>query len=986
MKKPKPLNLSNLNQGWRANKFKRSNIIKNRLRAKKSIRFRKPSVYKKIPFLKYFTKKNVFIFTIIIGFIGIISISSLILWLSRGLPSPDQLMIREIAQSTKIFDRTGEELLYEIHGNQKRTLVNLDDIPKYVQQATISIEDKNFYEHKGFSLIAIARTGITNILYGRKAGASTLTQQFIKNSVLTSEKKYSRKIKEFILAYRLEKQFSKDEILQMYLNEIPYGSTSYGVEAASQRYFNKSVKDINLAEAAILAALPQAPSAYSPYGSNRDILIGRQHYILDQMAEQGYITKEEAQAAKDFELVFEKPQENIKAPHFVMYIKEQLAEKYGEKMIEQGGLKIYTTIDLYKQEIAEQVIKDHMESNEENYDATNAALVSINPKNGHILAMVGSRDYFDEEIDGQVNVTTSLRQPGSSMKPLVYATSFLKGYTPDTILYDVVTNFSNDKEEPYEPHNYDLAENGPVSIRKALAGSLNIPAVKAIYLAGVNNVLDLAEDMNYTTLKDRDRYGLALVLGGAEIKLVEHTNAYSAFAREGNINELISILKIEDAEGNILEEAEEKESKVMDPKAARMINDVLSDNNARAYAFGTQNYLNLGSRPVAAKTGTTNDYRDAWTIGYTPSIVTGVWVGNNDNSPMRRGAAGGVVAAPIWHDYMKQILGDTPIEYFKEPEIKNSDKPLLNGEAGSMELIKIDKATGLLATEFTPESFIEEKNFLQPHSILHYIDINDPLGDIPENTEKDPQYKLWEEAVMNWALEQASSTETEIVFETPPSEFDDIHTEENIPKLKIISPNNNQSLELIVLSINIETDSKRGVERVEYYLNNSLFSINYNPPFSLNKRVDFLNNGFHTVRIKSCDDVDNCIEKSINFNLNLENNKKSLTKPNISITNPSNGLAVMDFDFPLTISLDVENPQLASEINIYLINESLEQTIIKSIAPIEKDKVSTTWEDIPNSGTYQFFAELISWEGEKFNTDKISISINNTKEETEEDN
>ncbi|HLD34818.1 MAG TPA: transglycosylase domain-containing protein, partial [Patescibacteria group bacterium] len=568
-----------------------------------------------------------------------------------------------------------------------------------------------FYEHKGISIWGIFRGVVWQTIRGKKAqGGSTLTQQFIKNSILTSERTITRKIKEWLLAYRLENRFSKDEILQMYFNEIPYGSTAYGVEAASQKYFGKTVKDINLAEAAILAALPQGPSRYSPYGSNIDLLLGRQRYILDLMVDQGHATEEEAEEAKNYELTFSPPTANIKAPHFVMYVKEILSSKYGEKMVEQGGLKIITTLDLYKQEIAEEVVKEQAEKNLKNFNATNAALVAINPKNGQILCMVGSKDYFDQEIDGQVNITTSKRQPGSSLKPLVYAAAFIKGYTPNTILYDVITNFSNDATKPYEPRNYDSAEHGPVSIRKALAGSLNVPAVKAIYLAGIKNVTNLAFDLGYTTLSDPDRFGLSLVLGGGEVKLIEHANAYSAFAREGVLHPVSAILRVEKPDGTVLEEFQENEKKVLDPKIARQINDVLSDNGARAYIFGERNWLTLGTRPVAAKTGTTNDYRDAWTMGYTPSIVAGVWVGNNDNSEMKRGADGGVVAAPIWHNFMEKVLGDTPIEKFKPAEIPTTGKAMLDGQVDTGNIVKIDKISGLLATEYTPAHLIIEKS------------------------------------------------------------------------------------------------------------------------------------------------------------------------------------------------------------------------------------------------------------------------------------
>ncbi|MCX6795992.1 MAG: transglycosylase domain-containing protein, partial [Candidatus Falkowbacteria bacterium] len=609
-------------QSWRSHKkyyVNRGKIIQRRQTARRKKGLFSSAIKKKI---LYFFGGAILICCLILA--------AAIFWLSRSLPDPNHLIEREVAQSTRIYDRTGKNIIYEIFSEQKRTLVKLSDIPADVKNATIAIEDKDFYKHKGFSFWAIFRSAVTDIIFRRSAGGSTLTQQFIKNAVLTNEKTLTRKIKELILAYRLEQKFSKDEILQMYLNEIPYGSTAYGVQAASQLYFGKDVKDTNLAEAAILAALPQAPTRYSPYGSHKDLLIGRQQYILELMSKQGYITEQEMNDAKNTEVKFKTPSASMIAPHFVMHIKEILSDKYGEKMVEQGGLKITTTLDLYKQNIAEEAIKTIGEKNSAKYDAGNAALLSLDPKTGQILAMVGSRDYFNDDIDGQVNVITSQRQPGSSIKPIIYSAAFIKGYTPNTILFDVVTNFST-SDTPYEPHNYDSKEHGPVTMRQALAGSLNVPAVKTLYLAGVDNVLNLAQDFGYTTFSDRSRFGLSLVLGGGEVKPIEHFNAFSAFAREGIIHPVTGLLKVEDSAGNVLEEYKDDAGKqVIDPKIAREINNILSDNSARAFIFGEKNYLTLDNRPVAAKTGTTNDYHDAWTIGYTPSIVTGVWVGNSD--------------------------------------------------------------------------------------------------------------------------------------------------------------------------------------------------------------------------------------------------------------------------------------------------------------------------------------------------------------------
>ncbi|MFZ2310154.1 MAG: transglycosylase domain-containing protein [Patescibacteria group bacterium] len=709
-------------------------------------------------------RQKILAILVILGAFAAVIMLTVVIWVSRDLPNPNQLIDREIAQSTKIYDRDGKHILYEVHGDQKRTLVTLNEIPLTARQASISVEDKNFYKHGGFSVWAMARTMITNVIYHRSAGGSTLTQQFIKNAVLTNEKTITRKVKELILAQRIEKKFSKDEILQMYLNEIPYGSNAYGIEAASLKYFGKSVRDTTLAEQALLAALPQSPSRYSPYGPNLELLLGRKDYVLDLMTEQNYISKEQRDEAKKQKLVFQKPETSITAPHFVMYIKSLLSEKYGEKTIEQGGLKIYTTIDYNYQKIADEVIKEKTTKYQEKYNANNAALVAINPKNGQVLAMVGSRDYFDDSIAGQVNVATSLRQPGSSMKPIVYASLFEKGYTPDTILYDVVTNFSTDPGNSYIPHNYNLLEYGPVSIRKALAGSLNIPAVKAIYLTGIKDVIELAQSMGYSSLTNPDNYGLSLVLGGGEIKLLEHTNAYSAFARDGQVSPITVILKVEDKDGNILEEYKDSSKKVLTSKTARYINSILSDNASRSFIFGEKNSLVLGDRPAAAKTGTTNDYHDAWTIGYTPSLVTGVWVGNTDNKEMKRGSDGSVLAAPIWKSFMSGVLAGTPVENFKEPETTKTGKAVIDGILPSLGKVKIDTRNNGLASINTPEEFIGYKQIFDNHSILFYVDRSDPLGPIPTNPENDPQFKLWEEPILKWAEknQQSVSTSTEI--------------------------------------------------------------------------------------------------------------------------------------------------------------------------------------------------------------------------------
>lgn len=720
------------------------------------------SLWQKIWFNR---KRLLALITILVAFIALLSFIGII-WLSRDLPNPNQLINREVAQSTKIYDRTGEHVLYEIHGEEKRTLVSLDQIPMNVRNATIAIEDKNFYKHGGFSVWAMVRTAITNVLYHQSAGGSTLTQQFIKNAVLTNEKSIIRKVKELIIAEQIEKKFSKNEILQMYLNEIPYGSNAYGVEAASSKYFGKDVKDITLAEAALLASLPQSPSRYSPYGPNKELLLGRKDYVLNVMAEQGYISEVERDGAKNEELIFQRPEASITAPHFVMYVKSILADKYGEKTLEQGGLKIITTLDYDKQKIADQIIIEKTANYETKYKANNAALVAIDPKNGQVLAMVGSRDYFDNSISGQVNVATSLKQPGSSMKPIVYASLFEKGYTPDTILYDVVTNFSNDSSTPYIPHDYDLKERGPVSIRKALAGSLNIPAVKALYLTGVDNVVELAQAMGYTSLNAKNS-GLSLVLGGGEVKLLEHTNAFSAFARDGQVSEITTILKVEDKDGKVLEEYQTNSKNVITSQTARLINSVLSDNDARSYVFGKNNYLILKDRPVAAKTGTTNNYKDAWTIGYTPSLVAGVWVGNTDSQEMKSGADGSVVAAPIWNAFMSAVLTGTPVESFKGPDNTKTGKEIIDGGLSIVGAIAIDNRSGNPASANTPAEFISSKDIYNHHSILYYVDKNNPLGPPPTNPESDSQFNNWEKPISEWAIKnnEIMSSSTIVIFD-----------------------------------------------------------------------------------------------------------------------------------------------------------------------------------------------------------------------------
>jgi len=685
---------------------------------------------------------------------------------AKDLPSPGKLNVRQVIESTKIYDRTGEHLLYEIHGEEKRTQVSLPDMGKTIQAATVSAEDQDFYNHHGVQFKAIARAALYDVL-GRSAsqGGSTITQQLIKNSVLTPEKTFTRKVKEVILSVELEQKFSKDQILEMYLNEIPYGSNAYGIQAAAQTFFGKDAKDLGLAESALLASLPKAPTYYSPFGDHMEDLKARQEYVLDQMAKLGYVTPDQAKSAKDFDVMAEiRPfQEKIDAPHFVLYVKDQLVAKYGEQQVEEGGMKVYTTLDWPKQQMAEEAVRSGVDQNGKKYRFTNAALVAIDPRTGQILSMVGSKNYFDKSIDGNVNVAIRDRQPGSSFKPYVYATAFKKGYTPNTILFDTETNFGT-KDNPYTPKNYSGEFRGPVKMQDALAMSLNIPAVKTLYLAGVDNAINTAQSMGITTLQNRGRYGLSLVLGGGEVKLVDHTAAFGTFATGGVRHDKTAILKIEDAKGNILEQAENTAGeKVLDTDVCAQIDTILSTNSLRAPVFGTNSPLRFDNRQVAAKTGTTNEWRDGWTMGYTPSLAVGVWAGNNDNSPMAQGADGVFTAAPIWRAFMDKALTNTAIETFPDPKIIKTGKPVLDGEINSngqdTKVCKNKKGKYCLpAGDSCPDNTKEKKkSVLTSHDILYWVDKDNPQGSVPKNPERDPQFAAWEKGVQKWAGDQKGS-------------------------------------------------------------------------------------------------------------------------------------------------------------------------------------------------------------------------------------
>lgn len=825
--------------------------------------FDKLSQKKKGP-KNFFSLKRISIFFLSLGMTGSIALVGLIGWYSRDLPDPNRLIDRALPQSTRIYDRTGKVLLYDLHGNQQRTLVTLDDIPQNLKNAAIVSEDKNFYQHKGFDIKGIVRALVIDVLRGGKVqGGSTITQQLIKNALLTNEKSISRKLKELVLAYQIEKRFSKDEILQMYFNEIPYGSTAYGVRAASYTYFDKDVKDLTLAESATLAVLPRAPTYLSPWGTHRDRLIAAQSALLDSMVEEGRISALEANDAKMEKLAFRAQRNSLRAPHFVMFVRELLTDTYGEKLVEEGGLTVTTTLDYDKQTIAENAVTEWAKKNM-SMNASNAALVSLDARSGEILAMVGSKDYYDESIDGNVNVTTRARQPGSSFKPIVYAAAFQKGYTPSTILFDLKTNFDTTGQKPYEPENYSQKENGPISMRKALAGSLNIPAVKTLYLVGVPAAVDLARNLGYTTLQDPDRYGLSLVLGGGEVTLLQHTAAYTTFAQEGVRAEPAAILRVQDSRGNILQEFKKKNIiTTLSPETTRYITNILSDNSARAYIFGERNYLQLAGREAAAKTGTTNDFRDAWTVGYTPSIATGVWVGNNDNSAMKKGADGSKLAAPIWRDYMQKTLVSSAGESFTRPLPITTGKGILDGTIGQEVRVRYDAATGELANEQTPLDRIQERVTREIHDILYYVDKDNPRGPAPQHPEQDAQFSTWERAVRAWVLKTK-------IQEGAPSLEGAGTSPSTLPAVSIESPQENDTITSPSLTITVSTSSAKGISGVEYYLDSALLGTITAAPYSLNTTLTRAQNGYRTLKVKSTDTSGAFQEAKMNINILLQ--------------------------------------------------------------------------------------------------------------------
>ncbi|HXK37770.1 MAG TPA: PBP1A family penicillin-binding protein [Candidatus Paceibacterota bacterium] len=779
------------------------------------------------------------------------------------------------SQSTKIYDHTGQYVLYDVYGDIQRTIVPLDKINTNIQQATIAIEDAEFYQHSGIKPRAILRAVYANFTSGGYAqGGSTITQQVVKNALLSQEKTITRKVKEWILAIKLERVKSKNEILELYLNDAPYGGNIVGVEEASMGYFGKHASAVDLAEAAYLAALPQSPTRLRPHGGDVAALNARKNLVLKRMKELGMITADQEKQARGEVVRFDTPQDfggSLEAPHFVMEVKQRLEDEYGEEYVKNGGLKVITTLDLDLQRIAEDTIAKHRNTLQSNFNADNSALVSLDPKTGQVLALVGSRDYREKGY-GMFNVVNDgRRQPGSSFKPIIYSEAFREGYLPSTVVFDAQTSFDTrcdidatkipeNNTECYRPKNYDGTYHGPISLRNALAQSLNVPAVKMLYLVGIKKSLALAKDLGITTLDHADRFGLSLVLGAGEVSPLEMAQAYGAFAHEGVLQPAQMIERVEDKDGKIIKEYTSEPREVLPPQVTRLLSDVLSDNVARTPAYGVDSALHFSDRQVAVKTGTTNDSRDYWVIGYTPSVVAVVWAGNHDNTPMVKKAAGFAVA-PIWRDYLDEVFKKFPERFPKDERFVPPDpiapntKPALRGVWMSTTPYDIDTRTGVIADASVPVQFREQKlipNVGEAHDILFFVNKDDPTGPVPSNPGNDEQFARWEFSAQKWLKENGIPGSALITV------ANSTMREQTGPSVEIIIDEANADKVVSLLDkykVQTKVTSVKTVERVDFFLDGQFLGSVRQPPyeFAFSPAEHQLSAGIHTIRVVAVD-------------------------------------------------------------------------------------------------------------------------------------
>lgn len=794
---------------------------------------------------------------ILIGTVAVFLLFLLILPLTAiNLPSPDKI-VRKQGFSTQILDRNGKTL-YNIYVNQRRDPVGFSDMPLFLRQATIAIEDKNFYKHQGFDPMGILRAIYNIVVKHSLQGGSTLTQQLVKNVLLSSERTIFRKIKEFVLAIEIEKKYTKDQILQMYLNEAPYGGTAWGVEAASEVYYGKKVKDLNLVESAILAGMPQRPSAYSPYSSTPKAYVARTAQVLRRMREDGYLTAgQEKEANSQVSAVVFQPQgASFKAPHFVQYVQKILEDRYGETAVEQGGLKVTTTLDLDLQDKAQAIVAEEIAKVEKQH-ITNGAVIVMDPGTGEILAMVGSKNFNDPNYDGQVNVTTSLRQPGSAFKPFTYVTALMKGYTASTLLLDVPTTFPGGVNLPdYQPVNYDGKYRGPIQVRYALGNSINMAAVKMLAKVGIKDVLETAYDMGIKTLEPTqatlNRVGLSLTLGGGEVRLLDLTEAYAPFMNQGFRVDPISILKVEDANGKVLEETKpDKGKRVLSEEQAFLIANILADNSAREAIFGLNSLLNISGRTVAVKTGTTNDKRDNWTIGGNPLALVGVWVGNNDNSTMLNVASGVSGASPIWRRVLLEALAgkpnigfdipagvvsaavDTVSGYRAHDGFPSRTEYFIKGTEPGEDLVhvklKICKTEGKLATpaDIAAGNYEEKEYFIFKEE--------DPTSGVG-------QANRWQEGILNWLNSQSDSKYH------PPNDYCGTANPVNV---EFVNPGDQSSNLGNSFTIKFRADSSVDIVSAELEIDGTKVRDFTSLPFEY--QVSGLSDGVHTLKAKAKD-------------------------------------------------------------------------------------------------------------------------------------
>ncbi len=902
---------------------------------------------------------------------GVVFIVLLFAWYAKDLPTPQGIRRNlETEETTKIFDRTGEHLLYAISGQQRRITIPFTEMPETAKQAFVALEDRNFYKHQGLDFRGIARSVYYDVLRRtNRYGGSTITQQLVKNAIIQSNKKhFDRKIREVILSIELEAMFTKDQILSLYLNEIPFGGQTYGIEAASQTYFGKKAKDLTLDESATLAAMVQRPSYFSPYGSHTDELVERRNYALGQMVKEGYIKEDQAKEAQTKKLTVIPRKDTILAPHFVMYVRDQIAEKYGDEIFSKG-LTVTTSLDVEQQKIAEAAVADGAAQNKQKYNINNAALVSLNPKTGEVLAMVGSADYFNSDINGQFNVITAKRQPGSAFKPLVYATALKQKLNPASIFYDLKTGFNG-----YEPNNFDGRFRGPVTMREALGQSLNIPAVKTLALVGIREALKTAADLGITTLDKPDSYGLSLVLGAAEVRPIELAQAYGVFANGGVRQDVASVLKIQDRSGKVLEEFKpnDRRKEAINPQVAYLMSNMLSDQVAKAPVFGS--LLSFGGRDVASKTGTTNgvtngvnDVRDAWTVGYVPSLAVAVWTGNSDHSPLGKGVLAANAAVPIFRSYMSNALKSIPAEHFSRPSgiqtvtvDKLSNKLPSDASPPDQRItdvfaswqvptatddihvkVKLCKGTNLLATDETPAEETEEKYFVNIRS-------------------EKPNDAAWEGPVRAWADQNGFNNR-------PPTDKCDRFTSENRPQVTLTKPSNDASVNS-TFEIEATAGSQFGVTGVEFFIDGQSITLDTGAPYTASYDARNLTSGQHTVSAEARDPYSRSNRVSVTINVNKETSAPGEVKNLTAV--PSRGQAALAWSNPSDSDL--------SRVRIYIAETPGDLGLRYSSEPVvvPNSPSSTSIGGLSSGKTYYFTVRAVDTNNnENQSTTQVSATI-----------